>query len=156
MILSNKVYDAGRWLAQYALPGAATLYFALSGIWGLPYTEEIVGSIVAVDVFVGAVLGLSNIQYKKEQVKEGYMSATYMSVGGCGDRSTSNWSLNPDTYEIIKWVVMIVFPATGALYFALSQLWGFPYGEQVVGTVAAVTAFMGLLLGVSTNKHLKG
>ena len=65
MKLSNKLYDKLKWVAQILLPGAATLYFALAGIWGLPYGEQIVGTITAVDTFLGIILGISSAQYKK-------------------------------------------------------------------------------------------
>lgn len=65
MKMSNKVYDALKWIAMYLLPALGTLYFALAGIWGFPYGEEIVGTITAVDTFLGVVLGISNAQYKK-------------------------------------------------------------------------------------------
>lgn len=65
MILPNKVYDVLKWIALVVLPATATLYFALSGIWGLPYGEQIVGTIVAVETFIGAILGISNINYNK-------------------------------------------------------------------------------------------
>lgn len=65
MKMSNKVYDVMKWIAMYLLPAAGTLYFALAGIWGFPYGEEIVGTITAVDTFLGVVLGISNVQYKK-------------------------------------------------------------------------------------------
>ena len=66
MKLSNKTYDVLKWLAQYLLPAAGTLYFALAGIWGLPYGEQIVGTITAVDTFLGVILGISAASYKKE------------------------------------------------------------------------------------------
>lgn len=66
MKMSNKMYDTLKWIAQYALPAIATLYFALAGIWGLPYGEQVVGTITALDTFLGVVLGISNAQYKKE------------------------------------------------------------------------------------------
>lgn len=65
MKLSNKVYDVLKWIAQIALPAVATLYSALAGIWGLPYGEQIVGTIVAVDTCLGILLGISSNQYKK-------------------------------------------------------------------------------------------
>lgn len=65
MKLSNKMYDILKWIAQYLLPASGTLYFALASIWGLPYGEEIVGTITAVDTFLGVLLGLSTIQYNK-------------------------------------------------------------------------------------------
>lgn len=65
MKLSNKTYDILVWIAQVVLPAIATLYAALSGIWGLPYGEQIVASLVAIDAFLGALLKISTAQYKK-------------------------------------------------------------------------------------------
>ena len=70
MKLSNRVYDILKWIAMYLLPAAGTLYFALSGIWGLPYGEEVVGTITAVDTFLGVLLGISTAQYKKAENSE--------------------------------------------------------------------------------------
>lgn len=66
MKLSNKAYDILKWVAQLALPAIGTLYFALAGIWGFPYGEQVVGTITAVDTFLGVVLGISTAQYNKE------------------------------------------------------------------------------------------
>lgn len=65
MKMPNKVYDVLKWIAMYLLPAAGTLYFALAGIWGLPYGEQIVGTFTAVDTFLGVMLGISNAKYKK-------------------------------------------------------------------------------------------
>lgn len=64
-MMSNKAYDVLKWVAMYLLPALGTLYFALAGIWGLPFGEEIVGTITAIDTFLGVILGISNSQYKK-------------------------------------------------------------------------------------------
>lgn len=64
--MSNKTYDALKFVAQIVLPATGTLYFALSQIWGLPYGEQIVGTITAIDAFLGALLGISSANYKKE------------------------------------------------------------------------------------------
>lgn len=61
--LSNGAYDKLKFLAQVLLPGIGTLYFALAGIWGLPAAEQVVGTIVAVDAFLGLFLGASTRQY---------------------------------------------------------------------------------------------
>lgn len=66
MQFSNKTYDILKWVAQYLLPAAGTLYFGLASIWGLPYGEEIVGTITAVDTFLGVLLGISSANYKKQ------------------------------------------------------------------------------------------
>lgn len=63
--MTNKVYDVLKWIAQYFLPAVGTLYFALAGIWGLPYGEQVVGTITAVDTFLGVLLGISSAQYNK-------------------------------------------------------------------------------------------
>lgn len=66
MKLNNKAYDVLKWIAQILLPALGTLYFALAGIWGFPYAEGIVGTITAVDTFLGVLLGISSAQYKKD------------------------------------------------------------------------------------------
>lgn len=66
MKLSNKTYDILKWIAQILLPAVGTLIFALSKIWGFNYATEIVGTISAIDVFLGALLGISSINYNKE------------------------------------------------------------------------------------------
>ena len=63
--MSNKVYDVLKFVAQILLPALGTLYFALASIWGLPYGEQIVGTITAVDTFLGAILGISSAKYNK-------------------------------------------------------------------------------------------
>lgn len=65
--MSNKVYDILKWIAQMILPALGTLYFALSQIWGFPFGEQIVGTITAVDAFLGAVLRISSAKYVREQ-----------------------------------------------------------------------------------------
>lgn len=58
-------------------------------------------------------------------------------------------------YDILKFIAQIVLPALATLYFALSGIWGFPYGEQIVGTIAAIDAFLGAILGISTKKYFE-
>lgn len=65
--MKNRTYDILKFVAQVILPALGTLYFALSSIWGLPYGEEVVGTITAIDAFLGALLGLSTASYNKQQ-----------------------------------------------------------------------------------------
>jgi hypothetical protein len=65
--MPNKVYDVLKYVAQVVLPAAGTLYFALAGIWGFPYGEQIVGTITAVDTFLGVLLGISSSKFYKEE-----------------------------------------------------------------------------------------
>ena len=57
------------------------------------------------------------------------------------------------TYDILKYIAQILLPAIGTLYFALAGIWGFPYGEQIVGTITAVDTFLGVILKVSSNQY---
>lgn len=65
--MSDKVYDVLKWIALILIPAIGTLYFALAGIWGFPYAEAIVGTLTAVDTFLGAILGISTSMYKKNK-----------------------------------------------------------------------------------------
>lgn len=64
--MSNKLYDVLKWVAMVFLPAIGTLYFAVAGIWGFPYAEQVGGTITAVVTFLGVVLGVSSAQYKKK------------------------------------------------------------------------------------------
>ena len=66
-----------------------------------------------------------------------------------------NFKLNDKIYNFLKWLAMIVLPAIGSLYFGLSGIWGFPYSEQIVGTITLVDTFLGALLGISTAQYNK-
>ena len=65
LMLNDKTYSLLKWVALILLPALGTLYFALAGIWGLPFGEQIVGTITAIDTFLGAILGISTNNYKK-------------------------------------------------------------------------------------------
>lgn len=67
--LSNKLYSQVKFLAQILLPAVGTLYFTLSGIWGLPAAEQVVGTIVAVDAFLGVLLTISTSSYNQSEAK---------------------------------------------------------------------------------------
>ncbi len=69
LIKNNTVYDVLKYVALIVLPALATLYFALSQIWGLPYGSEIVGTITAFDTFLGFVLKISTTAYDKSDSK---------------------------------------------------------------------------------------
>lgn len=56
-------------------------------------------------------------------------------------------------YDVLKWLTMVGLPAAAVLYTALAQIWGFPYAEQVQGTILAVVTFLGVVLQISSAKH---
>lgn len=63
--------------------------------------------------------------------------------------------MSNETYNVLKWVTMIVLPAMGAAYFALSQIWPLPLGTEIVGTITILSTFLGSLLGISTKEYNK-
>ena len=66
-----------------------------------------------------------------------------------------NGKMNDKIYDLLKWIALILLPAIGTLYFALAGIWGFPYAEQVVGTITAVDTFLGVILGISKAQYDK-
>lgn len=69
-----------------------------------------------------------------------------------GNRPTG-LMLSNRSYEVVKWVVAILLPASGALYFGLGDLWNLPRVTEVVGTISLVSTFLGIILGVSTRTY---
>lgn len=68
-ILSNSAYDQLKHLAQIGLPALGTLYFTIAQIWHLPRPEEVVGTIVAIDAFLGIFLGYSSRSYEQSDTR---------------------------------------------------------------------------------------
>ena len=70
MILNDRVYQILKWICMIVLPAIATLWFTLGKIWGFPYLAEVEGTIVAIDTFLGALIGISTYQYNRMEAKE--------------------------------------------------------------------------------------
>lgn len=70
MIFPDKVYNILKWICMIALPAIATLWFTLGKIWGFPYLAEVEGTIVAIDTFIGALIGISTIAYNNKQIQD--------------------------------------------------------------------------------------
>lgn len=64
-MIPNKLYDVLKWVCVIVLPALATLWFTIGKIWGFPYLAEVEGTIVAIDTFIGALIGISTLQYNK-------------------------------------------------------------------------------------------
>lgn len=62
--MEGRVYDVLKWVAMLFLPALAVLIKTIFSVWGLPYGDEISTSVMAIDAFLGAILGISHIQYK--------------------------------------------------------------------------------------------
>lgn len=71
MKLNDKLYDILKWLVIIVMPACATLYAALSSVWGWPFAEQVTTTITAVDTFLGAVLCISTVNYHKEDKTNG-------------------------------------------------------------------------------------
>lgn len=65
-ILPTNWYDILSWIAQIFLPAVAALYLALSGVWNLPYTDQVVATIMSLDTFLGLLLGFSTAEFHKK------------------------------------------------------------------------------------------
>lgn len=70
MKMNDKLYDILCWIGRIVLPSLAVLYTTLGDIWGLPYTSEIPATIMGIDVFLNALLGISANTYYKEKVNQ--------------------------------------------------------------------------------------
>lgn len=85
--MTNKTYNIIKWIARYLLPASATLYFALSAIWGLPYGEQVVGTLSALTIFLGVILGVSTAEYNRKDHSDGTLQI-----------DSSNWDI--DKYKL--------------------------------------------------------
>lgn len=94
-MITGKLYDYLKFLAQIVLPALATLYFALAGLWGLPAAEQVVGTIVAVDAFLGVVLGISQVNYNKNTLVGDMVVADHPEAG-----KTFQLQLNGDPEQL--------------------------------------------------------
>lgn len=96
LLLTGKTYDAVKKFAQVVLPAVGTLYFTVAQIWGLGHAEEVVGTIVAVDTFLGVALHLSSTAYNNSDAKyDGTVEVTETA-----DKKTFNLILNGDPHDI--------------------------------------------------------
>lgn len=72
-----------------------------------------------------------------------------------GNRKEIKMRISNDTYDFLRAIADLILPALGALYFALAGIWGFPYGEQIVGTITAIVAFLDIVLKVLKRNYDK-
>lgn len=150
MMLSNRVYDALKWITLILLPALGVFYLAMANTWALPYGTEIVSTLAAIDLFLAALLGIStnkfnitNPMYRLNLVKL------------VDNSKTDAWVLPTNMYEFLTWTAQLFLPALIALYGALALVWPLPYPEQVTSTLMAFDAFLGALLAFSTAQYHK-
>jgi hypothetical protein len=104
-IFSNKVYDRLKFLAMVLLPALGAAYFGIAGIWGLPKAQEVVGTIVVIDTFLGVLLGISSTQYSNSDDRFDGQIRVSPNEEGNSDLSVS---LNPQSIADKKEIVVKV------------------------------------------------
>lgn len=56
-------------------------------------------------------------------------------------------------YDVMKWIVTLLLPALGSLYFGLSEIWNLPHGDKVVGTITLIVTFLSVVLKISNVRY---
>lgn len=108
--LSNKAYELIKWLAQIGLPALGTLYFGLASYWGFPNADKVLGSIVVIDTFLGALLSFSTKSYNASEAKyDGSIDVEQTETGG--KRFSLNLNGNPSTLDEQKQVTFKINPS---------------------------------------------
>lgn len=69
VLLSSSVYDKLRPIAQIWLPALAVFYISVAPLWDLPKQEEVAGTIMALNLLVGVVMGVSHRQYSNSDAR---------------------------------------------------------------------------------------
>jgi hypothetical protein len=149
MILTNRMYDALKWVTLILLPAASVLYMALSPLWNLPYPTQVAATIAAVDTFLAVLLGISTNTFKINNPM--YRLNLIKLVGDL----KNTWVMSTSAYDILTWIAQILLPALATLYGGLSIVWNLPYTDQIIGTILALDTFLGLVLGFSTAEFHK-
>lgn len=149
MIFSNKVYNNLKFVALVVLPALGAFYFAIAGYWALPYPEQVVGTLAAVDVFLGVLLGISTANYNKQQTSLRAISYSQSSEDALSPTKTITY------YDVLKWVAQLLIPALATLYFALANIWNLPYPKEVVGSLTAIDALLGAMVGINNGLYTK-
>ena len=108
-VLPNKLYDVFRYLSLVLLPAVSTLYFTLSSLWGLPSTEQVIGSIAAIEIFIGVLLKISSVGYKKAGLE--YGGKIIISKSDNGNKVYSlELNTSPDSLDTLKLVTFKIEP----------------------------------------------
>lgn len=68
-------------------------------------------------------------------------------------KTDNHFMLTDRSYGVAKHLVQVILPAIASLYYGLALIWGLPAAEQVVGSLAVITTFLGICLGISTRQY---
>ena len=61
--------------------------------------------------------------------------------------------MNSKTYDFLKDCALIYICAVGILYLALADIWGLPYGTEVMATCTALSTFVGTVIKLDNKKY---
>lgn len=145
MNIGNRTYDVLKFLALYVLPALASFYAGVSIFWRWPYVKEIISTIMAFDTFLGVFLDLSFIRYKANQ--EPMESNPKIEL--------IKFGISPALYDSLLWVAQVFIPGFTTLYYTIALLWGIPYTDSIVGTLAGLDTLLGVILGISNANFKK-
>lgn len=111
-LLTGAIYDRLKFVVQYVLPGAATLYAALAVLWGFPHGTEVVGTIGAITIFLSGLLGISTASYNKSDAK--YDGALVMNYPADSENHSYSLEVDLPAAEVIqkKELTLKVLPTT--------------------------------------------
>lgn len=98
--VSNKLYDAVKFCALIAFPAFGALYYGLAGIWGLPAAEQVVGTVVVVDTFLGVLVGLTKAQYVRSDAR--FDGSIRLEEGEDPETTNLNVRLDPEAVATKK------------------------------------------------------
>lgn len=110
-LISDQIYTILEYLARIVLPALATLYLALATLWKLPAGPEVVGTIVAVDTFLGVFVGIAKKSYDASDAA--YNGTIDVVQSGAGNPILTNLVLNESPSDMSK-IVLKVNPDTAA------------------------------------------
>lgn len=65
--MPNKIYDCLKWITLVFLPAATTLTGVILNCFSVGCTDIVLTIMTAVTTFMGAILGISNINYKSKE-----------------------------------------------------------------------------------------
>lgn len=102
-LISNKVYDILKPLTTIFLPGAGAMYFTLSNIWGWPASEQVVGSIAAINVFLGLFLGISSKAYNSSESSDTKVYAGSLDYSSVDGQKVVSFNIDPKS-DADTWV----------------------------------------------------
>ena len=57
------------------------------------------------------------------------------------------------TYDILKYIALIVLPALAVFYSTIAKIWNLPFADAIPDTIMAVDLFLGACLKISSDKY---